>query len=71
MTDKISPLRFGSICTKSERTDKMFRPDERKASPEALICLKCPLPVKECKPDVCKRYKEEKLKIKNNIGGIK
>lgn len=32
-------------------------------SDEALICLSCPLP--ECNKFVCKRFKEEKKKLKN------
>ena len=30
----------------------------------ARICLECPLPARECKPSVCKRYKDELKKIK-------
>ena len=36
-----------------------------RATQEARICLNCTLPAKECKPLSCKRYKEEKRKIKN------
>lgn len=34
------------------------------SSAEAKICLECPLPVNECNPLNCKRYMEEKQKIK-------
>ena len=35
-----------------------------RASPEALICLECDLPAKNCNRNSCARYKEEKKKLK-------
>jgi hypothetical protein len=61
MMEKASTLNFGSL-SKGIRESEMFRPDERNADAEALICLNCPLP--ECKKNVCQRYNEEVKKIK-------
>ena len=69
MQDKISTLKFGGICSKGERASDIFQPNERNASPEALICLKCPLAADKCKPNVCKRYKEEVKKTKEKDNG--
>ena len=63
MHDKASTLNFSSL-SKGIRESEMFRPDERNANAEALICLKCPLPANKCKPSTCKRYKEEMGKLK-------
>ena len=63
MQDKASTLNFGSL-SKGMRESEMFRPDERNASPEALICLKCTLPEKNCKKNICQRYQEQMKKIK-------
>lgn len=57
-------LDFSNHLTKGTRESEMFRPDEKNASPEALICLKCPLP--ECNKIKCKRFDEELKKIKEN-----
>lgn len=57
-----STLRFGGFFSKGEQDDEIFRPDERQADAEALICLNCPLP--DCKKNVCERFKEEMKKIK-------
>lgn len=34
-------------------------------SEEAKICLNCPLPANKCGSKRCKRYDEEKMKLKN------
>lgn len=62
-TEKTSHLNHKNSPIKGERVSEPFRPNERLASAEALICLKCPLPANACKPSICKRYKEEKLKV--------
>ncbi len=56
-------LDYSHTLTK-HRESEMFRPDERNASAEALICLNCTLPENKCKPLNCQRYKEEIKKIK-------
>lgn len=64
METKASSLKFSSQVTKGERASDMYRPDERNADAEALICLNCPLP--ECNRIKCERFDEEvkKLKVK-------
>ena len=46
-----------SVIKKTVTDNMQFR-----ASEEAKICLTCP--IKVCKPDSCKRFKEEKRKLK-------
>lgn len=60
-TEKSPSLKLTSQFMKRNRSER-YRPDERNASPEALICLNCPLP--ECKKLVCERFNEEVKKIK-------
>ena len=67
MQDKTSTLKFGGICSKGERASDIFQPNERNASAEALICLNCPLPANQCKPNVCKRDKEEMKKLRGKL----
>lgn len=59
-------LDFTNRVKRGTQESEMFRPDERKASAEALICLNCPLPAEKCRPSRCKRYDEEMKKIKEN-----
>jgi hypothetical protein len=61
-TEKPSTIRFGGVYASGQRESEMFRPNERNASAEALICLQCPLP--DCNKLVCKRYNEEARKIR-------
>lgn len=43
-----------------------YVPTERHMSPEALICLKCPLPEKKCHGnDNCERYLKEIKKLRS------
>ena len=62
MESKATSLKFSMRFTKGGRTSDGYRPDERNSDAEARICLTCPLP--ECNKYHCKRYKEEKLKLK-------
>jgi hypothetical protein len=66
VNEKTATLIFGSIFAKTERASELYVPNERNASAEALICLNCPLP--DCDKKVCKRYKEEKRKLKEGNG---
>lgn len=63
-TEKAPMLKYSDSFSKGERASEMFVPNERHADPIALICLKCPLPAKKCNPTSCKRYEEERRKIK-------
>ena len=62
-TEQATRLTFKSQFSKTSH-DESFRPDERHASAEALICLNCTLPENKCKPLSCQRYKDERMKIK-------
>ena len=55
---------FDTFCRvrKTERPSEVYTPTI--ISKEAKICLECQLPSRQCKPGVCKRYKEEMRKIK-------
>ena len=56
---KAAKLRRTGVYSKAER-DSDYVPVNPSA--EARICLNCPLP--ECKPDTCKRVREERKKLK-------
>ena len=60
MLNKARNLRFCGTYNKQEKASEDFVPTN--ASAEAQICLNCPLP--KCKPDTCKRLKEERQKLK-------
>lgn len=64
MKKKPNALRFGGLFSKGERASDVYKPTNRNASAEALICLTCPLPAEKCNLNCCKRYKEEMLKLK-------
>ncbi len=55
---------------RTNKSGKIYKPPENEIySPRVEkaiveICLFCPLPVKKCRPHVCKRYREEVRKIK-------
>ena len=70
LTEKPSTPRCKNLLQKSERISEMFVPNQRNASEEALICLTCPLPAKSCKPNRCKRYEEERVRLKNGARKI-
>lgn len=46
---------------KYTQKNNTFSPRVEKALIE--VCLNCPLPVRKCRPHVCRRYKEERKKI--------
>lgn len=67
MEYKPSVLNYGGIFSKGERASELYKPTGRNADAEALICLECPLPANQCKPNVCKRYKDEMKKLRGKL----
>ena len=67
-TEKASTLNFCGVCSKGQRSSEVYVTNINNASPEAKICLTCPLPAKKCRPNVCQRLKDELNKIKKRGG---
>lgn len=57
-------VKTNGLRSVQERASELYTPTERNASPEALICLKCNLPARECDKMKCKRYEEKMRKLK-------
>lgn len=59
---KASKLRYGGVYSKVELNSDYV---PKTPSAEAQICLNCT--EKKCRPDACKRYKEEHKKLKEKL----
>lgn len=61
--ERATNLDFSKSFTKTRESD-FFRPNENNADPVARICLDCQLPEDACNKQVCKRFEEERKRVK-------